>query len=397
MTVYFCSGAFDVFETASTESDRLRIVDDTQYLAVGFGSSSLEVAIQYDGDPPDLVGLFMLLPGETENRLFQVIETEVDYIAKTIRAYGEDRLLCLYCEGIVTGSSGLGIGYTIEDYISDLLNIKNNRHPWFHIGHDETMYHHENGDVLPAYLRGMPGSAKNIAEAFTQLQTSHNIELSFRWEWNGSKAADFFVDIKKAGGTDTGEILTVGKEITQMRETADASQIATAIIVNGEWEAGTSSVWDVGNVWNDADGNPAYEVTRAGYIQNGTVKYQPVNETRMIVNYKARARYCLGDYKYMCDAYNNIAVANSDEYITWNDVAKAELDAVSEPLYNYECECVRDCEVGYIYTIDFGHKTKNARCLAIEKSETQKTYAPTFGDYLIKQNAFETMARNVGG
>ena len=65
----------------------------------------------------------------------------------------------------------------------------------------------------------------------------------------------------------------------------------------------------------------------------------------------------------------------------------------------YECECNKRVKFNGFYTLAIPEESVyiSARCLEIEESETAGTYRPVFGEYLVKTNAFEVMARNAKG
>lgn len=78
------------------------------------------------------------------------------------------------------------------------------------------------------------------------------------------------------------------------------------------------------------------------------------------------------------------------------NAAIAILEEFKNPVVTFDCECNKRVSLGAYYTLvvpDEGVYI-SARCLSIEESETAGTYNPTFGNYVIKENAFEVMAKN---
>lgn len=232
MIVYFIGSDFRQKASATTESEKARVIDDMIVQNVN-GLSTLELDIQYQerADSLGQVGEFIYIPAETKRdaSFFQIITKEVDYINKTVSYYADTNFLWFSSQntkvGITERDGTYGrvseIGKTIAWFLDEFLTTS--APVPYTIGVNEISNKLATGDT----------NATTAKEALDKTAALFGVEIVFSFDFDGSELTPYIDIYERYNGEETGETLTVGKEITELTETVDASEIATAVKIRG--------------------------------------------------------------------------------------------------------------------------------------------------------------------
>lgn len=450
MIAYVINKDFSIKNTAATDNTKYRIVDDRVITSV---FSSCELTIAYTGRAADLcdVGDYLLV----KESFYQILNVETDYIEKTIRLTAEANLLYWYSQRGTSGVYGRvsEVGKTIDWYLYEFTTA-----PF--------PYSIKTNDI-PAVARTGDTTASTAKEALEKIAALFGVEiwLSYQLE-NGSVKAYF--EIRKSG-TETNEILTVGKDITSFSKSESCADVVTSVYIRGGVKASkrydnvsamtADEDLEINTVVIAADVpycnrqlttvsaasymlDPLriYKYNGAYYKGNSTGTNQETvtgweTQEGFAVNlenstigqedyvYTPLPSYNSGDYfvqngrivsrsmwaKYGGDRVTQtgfgaeIALNPGDlETVEQSEVLAqgiALLETNKGTTITYDCECNKRVKFNGFYTLAVPEESIyiSARCLEIEESETAGTYRPVFGEYLVKSNAFEVMARNAKG
>lgn len=448
MVAYVIGKDFSIKNTAATDNTKYKIVDD-RIITSDF--SSCELTIAYTGRAADLcdVGDYLLV----KESFYQILNVETDYIEKTIRLTAEANLLYWYSQRGTSGVYGRvsEVGKTIEWYLSEFISapfpysIKTNE--------------------IPAVGRTGDTTASTAKECLEKTAALFNVEIGLSYQLEGGTVKAYF-EIRK-GGEETGEVLTVGKEITGLSKSESCTDVVTSVYLRGGVKA--SKKYDNVSAMTDDEeleintvvitanvpycnrqlsvaltqyamidplkiykysgiyykGNPtgANQETVTGWetqegfavnLENSTIGQEDYIYTPLpayddgdyfvqdgrIVSRSMWAKYG-GKWVTQTGFGAEIALNPSDlETVEQSEVlarAMALLEEHAGTTTTYDCECNKRVKFNGFYTLAIPEESIyiTARCLEIEESETAGTYKPVFGEYLIKSNAFEVMARNV--
>lgn len=498
MIVYIIGQNFDIKNTAASDSGKYRIVDDR--VTMENVSCTCEITIQYKGRFSNLcnVGDFLYIPSrDIYSNFFQIISTEVDYSTRTATLYGDNSLLLLYSQRAGSGGpygctsyAGKSIEWFLEDFTTGA------RFP-FTIKINE----------LSGILRTGTTEATTAKESLDKTAELFNCEIAFSYSLENNTVKPYIEIYEEQNGRETGEILTMGKELSSLSKSEDCSGVISSVYIRGKVkpekifaEDQSEVSFDIGTVYI-AGGKP-YKVFE---LQQVVTPYAMIEKDvvyRLVVSGSTLLGYYFGDpvlasnhaahtsfkaatgwvvtngFAAVLDdsyiqvdegyetadaeeAYNNQSVitplpdydsgdyfaskegntsvsepghnvrlvsrsawgrfgapdigasatgfgaeiaykAEDIETATQEDVLNAAIAILEEyktPVITFDCECNKRVEIGAYYTLcvpDEGVYI-SARCLSIEESETAGTYKPTFGNFIVKENAFEIMARNAKG
>ena len=459
MVVYVIGKDFAIKNTAATDNTKYRIIDDR---VITSAFSSCELTIEYTGKAAELcdVGDYLYIPSRgVYDGFFQIISTDIDYVAKTARISAESNLLYWYSQRGTGGVFGRisEVGKTISWYLEEFTaapfpyKIKSNE--------------------IPAVGRTGDTSATTAKECLEKVAALFNAEILLSYELEGETVTPY-IEIKQAtSGTDTGEILTVGREITNFSKSESCADVATSVYIRGGIKA--SKRYDNVSAMTDDEeleintvviaantpycnrqltvaltqaamvdplkiykysnnyykGNPTGQnqetvrgwETQEGFavnLENSTIGQEDYVDTPLpayddgdyfvqggrLVSRSMWARYAADGLGVTQAGFGaEIALNPSDlETVEQSDILAqgiALLDEHKGTTVSYECDCTKRVKFNGFYTLAIPEESIyiSARCLEIEESETAGTYRPVFGEYLIKTNAFEVMARNAKG
>ena len=381
MIIYFADRGLNILGYASTSlPGGVRIVEDTTVEEVGSGVNSFTCRVAYDdatrSDLEDAiqVGRFVLKSAgrafdDEENiydSLYQIIETEYDTDTREIYLYAEDAGLDLINK--VAPAATL-TNKTLEQMLDAFVPT------------DWTFN-----------LNGCPTSTKtNVWEGEnTTTERINSIANLFGCEVYYSFVIERFEVLAKVinvtpkrGTQEAVEQLRLNQEINRITVKESIANLATALSVTG----GTPEDSDVPITL--VGYSYAYEDDLGDMYRVDTATGQMRNTTQMAHWASALDSDGLIVKSFSFDTTDKAVLAGQ---------ARAELQKVSYPEVNYECDFVSlpdDVQVGDRVNIidEDGELYLEARLLKIETSVTAQTQTATIGEYLIKESGITDIIR----
>lgn len=282
MIAYFIGTDFKQKAVATSTGDYARITDDTIRQSVD-GVASCELVVSYSDKADDLgnIGEFIYIPAELSQdaSFFQIISKEVDYIEKTIRYYADTNFIWFASQVANDGQYGRvsQVGRTVAWYLDEFVN--SNAAMQFTIGTNEMSGRLAIGDT----------NASTAKEAIEKTAALFNAEISFAYQFDGNNITPYINICEKDSGDDTSETLTVGTDITELIETVDCSEIATAVKIRGivKSDKDYSTVSDMAADDELLVGSICIAAGSAFKIFN----YQSVSSTALMTDYETAYNY----------------------------------------------------------------------------------------------------------
>ena len=463
MIVHIIDQEFKIKNTAANDSQKYKIVGDRVTINE---NCSCEVEIQYKGRFSDLcnAGDFLFFPSrDVYSSFFQIISCDVDYFAKTAKLYGDSNLLWLYSQVAYSGGMygrkygrASEIGRDIEWFLDEFIS------------NARFKYTIKTNEIAGAVMAG-DTTGTTAKEALQKTAELFNCEISFSYLLESGTVNGYIEIYEKRNGRETGELLTVGKELSELSKTEDVSGVVTSAYVRGgvkaskrytntaemiadeDLERGETIIADnvpyhnmvlttAANMLSIKDPSMVYKYNGSYYRMNPLTRtvetvqgykteygfamrltsstigqedfvytYLPTNyddgdyyvNTNRLISRSAWGRFGAPSIGASLTGLGaEIAYKSEDlETVEQNTIlqsAIAILEEFKHPVVTFDCKCNKRVSYGAYYTLvvpDEGVSI-SARCLSIEESETAGTYIPTFGNYVVKENAFEIMAKN---
>lgn len=108
----------------------------------------------------------------------------------------------------------------------------------------------------------------NALEAIDKLTGFYECEVTYSYETDEQNITKRMVNLHKKSGKDEGRTFEIDEDLTSIRVTRDASEVATAIILEGNEDENGQPVTIADMVWREADGNPADKPKGQKYLVN---------------------------------------------------------------------------------------------------------------------------------
>ena len=221
MIAHIIGRDFAIKNTAASGSQKYRIIDD-RIITSNF--SSCELTVVYDGLASDFceVGDYLFLPERGGyNNFFQIIRLDVDYIEKTASITAESTILFWYSQRGTGGVFGhvSEVGKTIEWYLSEFTSAP---FPYTILANE-----------IPAAARIGDTTASTAKECIEKTASLFGVEIYMSYSLKGTTVQPFLEIRQKTSGRDTGEVLTVGKEITAFSKSEDCADVVTSVYLRG--------------------------------------------------------------------------------------------------------------------------------------------------------------------
>lgn len=167
----------------------------------------------------------------------------------------------------------------------------------------------------------------NALEAIDKLTGFYECEVTYSYEADEQNITKRMVNLHKKSGKDEGRTFEMDEDLTSIRVTRDASEVATAIILEGNEDENGQPVTIADMVWREADGNPADKPKGKKYLVNKAAleKYG-----RTLPNGQKKNRFIYRQY--------DVNAAESLINIGWTELlkyaeAKATYEAEALDLY----------------------------------------------------------------
>ncbi len=450
MIAHIIGKDFAIKNTATTDSKKYKIIDDR---VITSGFSSCELTIAYTGRASEfcVVGDYLLV----KENVYQILAIDVDYIEKTIRLTAEANLLFWYSQRGTSGVYGRvsEVGKTISWYLEEFTaapfpyKIKTNEIPAVGRTGDTTastakealektaslfgveilLSYQLEGETVTAYFDIKKSGIETneiltVGKELTSFSKSESCAdvVTSVYLRGGVKASKKYDNVSGMTDDDELEINTVviagstpfcNRQLTTVSAASYMTDPLKIYKYNGNYYKGnptganqeTVTGWETQegfavNLENSTIGEEDYIYTPLPAYNSGDYFVQGGR----LVSRSMWAEYAADGLGVTRTGFGaEIALNPNDlETVEQSEVlarAMALLEEHKGTTTTYECECNKRVKFNGFYTLAIPEESIyiTARCLEIEESETAGTYKPVFGEYLIKSNAFEVMARNV--
>lgn len=383
MIVYFTNRQLEVLGMASTSLPQgLRIIEDSTTEDIDTGCNIFTCRIHCNGKPREEVeklaqeGHFILKGSgtaftsreNTYDSLYQIIETEFDTLNNSVYIYAEDAGLDLINK--VVGPS-TQTNKTLQQMISAFIpsgwSIKLSGTPT-----DTKTYTWDGENTTTERI-------KSVASLF-------GCELYYSFVIERMKVVERCINlIPKRGSAEPVAQLRLGKDVNNIITKKSISNLATAFAVSGGTPSNSNTAINLkGYSYTYTDGKgDVYQVdTTTGQMRNTTQmkRWASVLDTDGLIL-----------KRYNFDTTNKATLAGQ---------ARAELQKVSYPEVNYECNIINlpdDIRIGdRINIIDNeGELYLEARILQLVISVSDKSVQATLGEYKIKEGGMSDIVNQL--
>lgn len=243
MIAYVIGKDFAIKNTATSTSKKYKIVADR---FISENNCTCEITIEYNGRFSDLcnVGEFLYIPSrDVYSNFFQILSAEVDYTNHTATLYGDNNLLWFYSQRARSGPYGRvsEIGQRVEWYLTEITTTGYSRFP-VAVKINEIANIRKAGDT----------TATTAKEAIEKICELFNCEIVFSYLLEDKTVKPYIEIYEKNSGRETGEILTVGKELSELSKNENCTSVVTSVYIRGGIKA--SKRYEMpSNMYGDAD------------------------------------------------------------------------------------------------------------------------------------------------
>ena len=382
MIVYFADRGLNILGHASTSlPGGLRIVEDNTVEEIDSGVNTFTCRIAYNdqtrADLEDVVqvGTFVLKSGsrafsDAENvydSLYQILETEFDTESQELYLYAEDAGLELINKVVPASTqTNKTIAQMLSAFVPNDWTIITNGCP---TGTKTNTWDGEN----------------TCTERINSIAGLFGCEIYYSFIIERFEVQAKVINVTPKRGTQVATAqLRLNQEINKITTKSSIANLATAFSVTGGTPEGSNNPINLVNyTYNYLDPN-----TGDTYTVDQTTG-QMRNTTQMARWASAIDTDGLIIKSFSFDTTDRAVLAGQ---------ARAELQKVSYPEVNYECDFVElpdDVQVGDRVNIidEEGELYLEARLLKIETSITGQTQTATIGEYLIKESGISDAVR----
>lgn len=382
MIIYFADRGLNILGLASTElPGGLRIVEDNTVEEIDSGVNTFTCRIAYNDQTRDelesavQVGRFVLKSGgnafsskeNSYDSLYQVLETEFDTESQELYLYAEDAGLELINKVVPASTQ---TSKTMAQMLAAF------------VPNDWTI----NLNGTPSGTKTYTWDGENsCTERINSIAALFDCEVYYSFIIERFEVSAKVINITPKRGTQIATAqLRLNQEINKITTKSTIANMATALSVTGGTPDGSNTpVTLVGYSYSYTDPNTGdlYQVhSSTGQMRNVTQMSRwssAIDSDGLIVK------------SFSYDTTNKATLAGQ---------ARAELQKISYPEVNYECDFVElpeDVQVGDRVNIvdEQGELYLEARLLRIETSVTAQTQTATIGEYLIKDSGISDAVR----
>ena len=372
MIIYFADRQLSILGQASTNLPKgLKFKDDLKTEDVETGVAVFECKICFDAKTRALVELCtevgnnILLCDKDENKLFTIIDSELDTEAQEVYIYTEDGGMDLLNE--IFGAYEADKAYPISHYINMYASGAG-----FTIGVNEAA-------SLSRKLSwdGEATAAERIASVATKFD---GCEVSYSFEVDGLSVTRKYINIHKERGKDIGTPLRLNKDVHKIVIEKSIGNLATALQCQGGTPEATEG----------AEG-ATEPITLEGYKYDDGDFYVDGKVLKSRVALKRWNRYLWKNAEAE-QAGGHIVRQYSYDTVNQSTLcahAITELTILREVAVNYSADIVNlpeNTRVGDRINIvdDAGELYLSTRILKLESSASDDTHKATLGEFLIK-------------
>lgn len=379
MIIYFCDRQLNILGQATTElPSGYRISDDNTVEDVESGVNTFECEITWTDDTRNdltsaiVAGNYILKSGsadENYNSLFQIIETESDTKAQSIRLYAEDAgldLLNTLCHAVVLENKTMMqmLAYFLPSDWS--INIQD----------------------APTTTKSNEWQGESTCtERIRSVVGLWDCELYYSFRIEGLQVKEKIVNVvKRRGLQEAIPQLRLNYDIDRIVTKTSITDLVTALNVTGGIPEGSDNPINLVNYdysYEDPTTGDLYQVHKpSGQMRNITAMDRwssAIDKDGLLV----------GSFSF--DTTDKATLAGQ---------ARAALQKNSAPAVNYEVDFAKlpdDVQIGDRVNIidDEGELYLEARILKIETCEADGTQTATIGDYLLKTSGISEMVQKL--
>lgn len=368
MILYFADRNLNILGQASTHLPKgVKVVEDLTTEDLETGVSIFECDIPFDRSTRAKVqewtelGNYILKSSDGENKLYSIIDAEIDTKKQRVTIYAEDDGLDLLNEvvGEYEADQYYPIAYYVEKYAAGSgweigINEVEGLTRKLNLDSEETTH----------------ARLLKIAAAF------NNCNLSFSFDIDGLQVKKKYINIYAERGKDTGEQLRLNKEIDGIITTKSIANLATALqVTGGTPDNAETPITLSGYAYDDGD----------FYIEGSILKSRKALEKWQRFLWKNDETQQAGGH--IVKQYSSDTL--SQEELCLNAIE--ELKLVCDMEINFEVDATEfpeNARIGDRVNIidDEGELYLSSRILILETSEANGTRTAVLGEHLIRKS-----------
>lgn len=377
MILYFADRQLSIIGQASTNLSRgLTFSDDCISEDVETGVAVFECNVAFhDETRADVerctdVGNYILMQYQDENKLFTIIDAELDTEAQQVYIYAEDGGMDLLNE--VFGAYEADKDYPISHYMTMYAGKAG-----FVIGSNEAA-------SLSRKLSwdGEATAAERVASVATQFD---GCEVSYSFAIEGLAVTQKYINIYKKRGKDIGTPLVLNRDVGKIVISKSIGNLATALKCTGGTPEGKEEPITLnGYKYDDGD----------FYVDGDTLKSRNALSRWNRYLWKNEQSEQAGGHIVRPYTYD------TPEQKTLCSHAITELKKIRDVAVNYEAEITKfpdGTKIGDRITIvdDKGGLYLSTRILKLETCISEDTHKATLGEFLIKGSGISAMVKDL--
>jgi len=368
MIVYFADRQFNILGSASTGlPSGLVITDDNSAEDIETGVSVFECEVRFDNETRAKVeactevGNFIILKQDDEDKLYTIIDADIETNDQTATVYAEDAGLDLLNE--VVGAYEADKAYAIEHYVEKFAYDSG-----FRIGTNEAA-----GLTRKLSWDGEETVTARLASVATQFD---GCEISYGFTIKGLKVTDKFINIYKKRGKDVGTTLRLNREVDNITIKKTIANLATALRCKGGTpENEEDPITLRGYSYDDGDFYIDGDVLKSREALKKWSRYINPNEPNLKTGHEG---HIVRPYSY-----------DTIEQSTLCAHAITELKGICDKEVNYEVDILylpKGVKVGDRVNIvdENGKLYLSTRLLKLERSAVNDKHKAVLGEHLIK-------------
>lgn len=377
MIIYFADRQLSILGQASTHLPKgLKYKDDLKSEDVETGVAVFECKVCFNDDTRSLVELCtevgnnILLSDGGEDKLFTIIDSELDTSTKEVYIYAEDGGMDLLNE--VCGEYEADKAYPISHYIEKYASGAG-----FVIGVNEAA-------SLTRRLSwdGESTAAERIASVATQFD---GCEVSYTFEVDGLAVTKKYINIHRERGKDIGTPLRLNKDVSKIVVEKSIGNLATALqCTGGTPEEEEDPITLAGYSYDDGDFYVDGKVLKSRAALKRWNRYLWKNAEA-----EQAGGHIVRQYSYDTTSQSTLCAHAIAELKTLRDIA-----------VNYTAEITKlpeNTRIGDRINIvdDAGELYLSTRILKLESSVSDNSHKATLGEFLIKGSGVSEKVANL--
>ncbi len=372
MILYFADRNLNILGQASTNlPEGVKVINDLTTEDLETGVSIFECDIPFTRSTRLKVeqwaelGNYILKSSDGENKLYSIIDAEIDTKKQRVTIYAEDDGLDLLNE--VVGEYEADQYYPIVFYIEKYAAGSG-----WEIGINEV-------EGLTRKLN-LDSEETTHARLLKIAAAFNNCNLSFSFEIDGLQVKKKYINIYEKRGKDTGEPLRVNKEIDGIITTKSIANLATALqVTGGTPDNAETPITLKGYSYDDGD----------FYVEGSVLKSRKALEKWQRFLWKNDESQQAGGH--IVKLYSSDTL--SQEELCLNAIE--ELKLVCDMEINFEVDATEfpeNARIGDRVNIidDAGELYLSSRILILETSEADNTRTAVLGEHLIRKDGISS-------